>query len=59
MCRVVPWDLFLWTLRFSNLQISNLVYPPTFCIIIVFNLSWVLQSFQEEAKTMFVQKSSK
>ena len=29
----------------------HLVYPPTFCITIVSNFSWVLQSPQEKSKT--------
>ena len=33
----------------------HLVYPPEFCITIVSNFSWVLQSFQEKSKTMVKQ----
>ena len=33
----------------------QLVYAPEFCITIVSNLSWVLQSSQEISKTMVMQ----
>ena len=33
----------------------HLVYPPEFCITIVSNFPWVLQSFQEKSKTMVTQ----
>ena len=29
--------------------------PPQFCIIVVSNFSWVLQSFEEKSKTMAMQ----
>ena len=29
--------------------------PPKFCIIVVSNFSWVLQSFEEKSKTMAMQ----
>ena len=35
--------------------IMYLVYPQKFCIAIVSNLSWVLQSSQEKSKTMATQ----
>ena len=33
----------------------HLVYPSKFCITIVSNSSWVLQSSQEKSKTMVMQ----
>ena len=33
----------------------HLVYPPKFCITVVSNFSWVLQSSQEKSKTMVMQ----
>ena len=33
----------------------HLVYPPEFCITIVSNFSWVLQSSQEKSKTIDMQ----
>ena len=29
--------------------------PPQFCVIVVSNFSWVLQSFEEKSKTMAMQ----
>ena len=36
-------------------SIMRLVYPPKFCITIVPNFSWVLQSSQEKYKTMVTE----
>ena len=44
--------------RFTILTspIIHLVYPPKFCITIVFNFSWVLQSSQDNAKFLEVKE---
>ena len=39
----------------STLSIMHFVYPQKFCISIVFNFSWDLQSSQEKLKTMLMQ----
>ena len=36
----------------STYTLMHLVYSPTFCITIVSNLSWVLQSFQGKSNTV-------
>ena len=38
-----------------NKTIRQLVYPPEFCITIVFNFYRALQSSQEKSKTMVMQ----
>ena len=48
-----PRVLFLFTIFTQTMM--NLVYPPKFCITIVSNFSWVLQSSQNQSKTMVVQ----
>ena len=35
--------------------ILRFAYPPTFCISIVFNFSWDIQSSQETFKTILMQ----
>ena len=37
------------------LSILHFVWPPKFCINIVFNLSWVLRSSQNKLKTILLQ----
>ena len=46
---------YLLFIHYFRIDHNHLVYPPEFCITIVSNYSWVLQSSQEKSKTMVMQ----
>ena len=46
---------YLLFIHYFRIDHNHLVYPPEFCITIVPNYSWVLQSSQEKSKTMVMQ----
>ena len=47
-----------WYPEFHHFHIDHNApcFPPKFCITVVSNFSWVLQSSQEKSKTMVTQK---
>ena len=55
--RGYSWDKQVKTLAIHHFRIDHNAscLPPKFCITIVSNFSWVLQSSQEKSKTMVFQ----
>ena len=49
---LVDLQLKKYSYATSTFSLMQLICPPKFCIIFVFNFSWVLQLSQEELKTI-------
>ena len=60
LCRTALWECFgtlsLLLVAIFTETVMPLVYPPQFCITIVFNFSWDDCNTQEKLETMVMQK---